>query len=99
MMLSAKASPHTVNIQIFLLRTGRARRLVEIAEEMARLVEEESRREIAEVRSAIPLDAEQQKRLAVAIGAATGKNVTVKVIIDPGVIGGLFGRVGAIAIE
>jgi F-type H+-transporting ATPase subunit delta len=98
-LLSAKASPHTVNILIFVIRQGRARSLVEIAEEMARLAEEESRREIAEVRSAVPLDADQQKRLAVAVGAATGKNVTVKVIIDPGLIGGLFVRVGDIVID
>lgn len=98
-LLSAKASPHTINILVFVIRQGRARALVEIAEEMARLAEEEARREIAEVHSAIPLDADQKARLATAIAAATGKIVTVKVIVDPSVIGGLFVRVGDIVID
>jgi F-type H+-transporting ATPase subunit delta len=98
-LLAAKASPHTLNILIFVVRQGRARSLVEIADEMARMAEEESRREIAEVHSAVPLDDDQTRRLGAALGAATGKNVSVKVIRDPSVIGGLFVRVGDIVID
>jgi F-type H+-transporting ATPase subunit delta len=98
-LLGEKVSPHTLNILIFVVRQGRARSLVEIADEAARMAEEESRREIAEVHSAIPLDEDQTRRLAAALAAATGKNVSVKVIRDPSVIGGLFVRVGDIVID
>jgi len=59
----------------------------------------ERKREFAEVRSALPLDAKQQKRLAEALGKATGKNVEVKVIVDPTVLGGIVARVGDVVID
>lgn len=98
-LLRAKVSPHTLNVLKFVVGQGRARHLVEIADGLAQLAEEEFRREIAEVRSAIPLDEEQTQRLAEALGKATGKNVTVKVIVDPGVIGGILARVGDVVID
>ncbi len=47
----------------------------------------------------MPLDEEQQRRLAEALGKATGKRVTVKVIVDPSVLGGLIARVGDTVID
>ena len=54
---------------------------------------------VAEVRTAFPLDADQQARLADALGRATGKKVTVKVVIDPTVLGGIVARVGDTVID
>ena len=54
---------------------------------------------VAEVRSAIPLDGEQRRRLTEALERATGKQVELKVIIDRGVIGGLVARVGDTVID
>jgi len=51
------------------------------------------------VRSALPLDAAQQRRLADALGRATGKTVEVKVIVDPSVLGGIVARVGDVVID
>ncbi|MGH7425050.1 MAG: ATP synthase F1 subunit delta, partial [Candidatus Methylomirabilales bacterium] len=93
-LLKEKVSPHTLNILSFVVRQGRVRDLVGIADELARLAEEESRREIAEVRTAAPLDGAQTSRLAEALGKATGKNVSVKVIVDRSVLGGVLARVG-----
>ncbi len=45
------------------------------------------------------LDAGQQARLADALGKATGKRVTVKVVLDPTVIGGVVARVGDTVID
>ncbi|MYI20827.1 MAG: ATP synthase F1 subunit delta, partial [Acidimicrobiia bacterium] len=49
---------------------------------------------VAEVRAAIALSDDQQRRLAEALQQATGKDVTVKVIVDPTVMGGLVTRIG-----
>jgi F-type H+-transporting ATPase subunit delta len=50
---------------------------------------------VAEVRTAIPVSGQQRKRLAEALSAATGKQVELKVIVDPeSVIGGVVARVG-----
>ncbi|MGH2707622.1 MAG: ATP synthase F1 subunit delta [Actinomycetota bacterium] len=98
-LLAGKVSPHTLNVLGFVIRQGRARAVVDIADELARLAEEESRREIGEVRTAVPLDKGQQRQLAEALGKATGKNVSVKVIVDPNVIGGVLARVGDVVID
>ena len=49
---------------------------------------------MAEVRSAVPLTDDQKHRLAAALANATGKQVVVKVIVDPSVLGGLVATVG-----
>ena len=50
-------------------------------------------------RSAIPLDDAQIDRLAAALGQATGKDVEVKVVVDPTVMGGIVARVGDTVID
>ena len=47
----------------------------------------------------MPLDDDQQRRLAEALGRATGKQVEVKVIVDPRVLGGIVSRVGDVVID
>jgi F-type H+-transporting ATPase subunit delta len=54
---------------------------------------------VAEVRSAIDLSEDQRRRLADALGAATGKQVEVRVIVDPSVIGGIVAQVGDTVID
>jgi len=78
---------------------GHAGDLPAIVDRFVELAATERKREFAEVRSALPLDAKQQKRLAEALGKATGKNVEVKVIVDPTVLGGIVARVGDVVID
>jgi F-type H+-transporting ATPase subunit delta len=98
-LLGERVSPHTLNILGFVVRQGKARQLVDIADELARLAEEESKREIGEVRAAVQLDAAQVERLGAALSKATGKNVAVKAIVDPSVVGGVVARVGDLVID
>jgi F-type H+-transporting ATPase subunit delta len=93
-LLGPKASPHTTNIIAFLVQQGRARELPKIIDSLVELAAEEERRAVAEVRTAAPLDDQQRATLAAAIARATGKQVDMKVIVDPTVIGGLLVRVG-----
>jgi F-type H+-transporting ATPase subunit delta len=93
-LLGPKASPHTTNIISFLVQQGRARELAKIIDSLVELAAEEQRRAVAEVRTAAPLDDQQRVTLAEAIARATGKQVDLKVIVDPTVIGGLLVRVG-----
>jgi F-type H+-transporting ATPase subunit delta len=44
---------------------------------------------VAEVRSAVPLTEEQIQRLTAALNKATGKNLTIKTVVDESVIGGI----------
>ena len=56
-------------------------------------------KEVAEVRSAIPLSDDQVTRLAEALRKSTGKHVDVRVVIDQSVKGGLVARVGDTVID
>lgn len=93
-LLGEKASPHTANLIGFVVKQGRARDLTAIVDSLVALAAEERKKAIAEVRSAVPLDGDQRRRLKAAIEEATGRQVELKVIPDPAVIGGIVVRVG-----
>jgi len=98
-LLGQKASPLTVNVISFVVGAGRARDLPEIVNRLVQRAAAERQREVAEVRSAVTLDAEQQRRLTEALEKSTGKKIELKVIRDPAVIGGLVARVGDTVID
>lgn len=98
-LLAGKVSPHTLSLLTFVVDQDRARQLPEILEEVARLAAEAKDSVIAEVRTAVPLDSDQEQELARGLSKATGKNVTVKVLVDPSVIGGISATVGDTVID
>jgi F-type H+-transporting ATPase subunit delta len=98
-LLGQKATPVTVNLISFVVGAGRARELPEIVNRLVERAAAERQREVAEVRSAIMLDEEQQRRLTEALEKATGKKIDLKVIQDPSVIGGVVARVGDTVID
>ncbi len=93
-LLGDRANPHTVAILGFLIELGRVREVGKIAQGLAELAAERRRQALGEVRCAVPLTAERRKRLAAALSKATGKEVEVKVVVDPSVIGGVLAQVG-----
>jgi len=93
-LLGKKASRHTVTLLGFIVDQGRAKDLPRIIEAMAELAAERRRRAVAEVRTAVPLDAKRRDGLAKALSEATGKDVELKVLVDPSVIGGVVAQVG-----
>jgi F-type H+-transporting ATPase subunit delta len=93
-LLGGRASPHTVNLLTFLIEQGRARDLQRIVTALAEVAAERRRKAVAEVRTTVPLDDDQRKRLSDALAKATGKDIELKVVIDPHVIGGVVARVG-----
>ena len=98
-LLGQKASPLTVNLISFLVGSGRARDLPTIVDRLVERAAAERRREVAEVRAAVPLDDEQRRRLTEALEKSTGKQIELKVIVDPSVLGGVVARVGDTVID
>ncbi|MEA2477802.1 MAG: F-type H+-transporting ATPase subunit delta [Actinomycetota bacterium] len=98
-LLADKVSPHTLSMLQFIVGQGRARQLPQILEMVSEIAAEARNSVVAEVRSAVPLDDGQRKELQTALSKATGKDVTVKVLIDPSVIGGLVAKVGDTVID
>lgn len=93
-LLEGKAHRLTAQFISFVIGAGHARDLREIAEKVSSRVAKGAGREVAEVRSAVALSEDQQRRLAEALSAATGSQVNLKVVIDPSVVGGLVATVG-----
>jgi len=83
----------------FIVGAGRGHDLPSIIERFLELAALERKHEHAEVRSAVPLDEEQMRRLADALSRATGKQVDVKVVVDPSVMGGLVATIGDTVID
>lgn len=93
-LLGGKASTTTTQLVSFVVGSGRGRDLPAIIAKLVERAAGEKQRAVAEVRSAIPLDDDQKHRLAAALANATGKQVEVKVIVDPSVLGGIVATVG-----
>lgn len=98
-LLTDKVSAHTLGLLSFIVTQGRARQLPQILEQVSQLAADARQMVVAEVRTAVPLDDAQQAELAKSLSSATNKKVTVKVIIDPSVLGGVVAKVGDTVID
>jgi len=98
-LLGHKASQTTTALVSFVVGSGRGRDLPAIIAKLVERAASEKDKAVAEVRSAVPLTADQQHRLAAALANATGKQVEVKIVVDPSVLGGLVASVGDTVID
>lgn len=89
-----RVNPIALNLLTFLVEQGRAHEAGLIIDTLAQVVAERRQRALAEVRSAVPLDQEQRERLQEALSEATGRQIELRVVVDPTVIGGVVARVG-----
>ncbi|HEX2119846.1 MAG TPA: ATP synthase F1 subunit delta [Acidimicrobiales bacterium] len=96
---TANATPITTNLVTFVVGAGHARDLPAIIKKLIERAASDRKHSVAEVRSAIPLDDDQRKRLAQALSKNLGQDVEVKVHVDPSVLGGLSARVGDVVID
>ncbi|MDE0130947.1 MAG: ATP synthase F1 subunit delta [bacterium] len=98
-LLSDRASPVTREAVALLIRMGRLADLVEIADRLAEKAALSRGRQIARVRSAVPLGPETVGRLEGVLSGVVGHPVEVRVVIDPEVLGGLVARVGDLVVD
>ena len=97
--LAGSASNTTAQLLGLIIGSGRGRDLPAIVDKIVKRASNAQNKEVAEVRSAVALSADQQSRLAAALERATGKSVNLKVVVDPSVLGGLIATVGAEVID
>jgi F-type H+-transporting ATPase subunit delta len=93
-ILGNRASRHTIALLGFLVEQGRARELPKIIEALAEVAAEQKKMAVAEVVSAVPLDEQRRTKLAEALSKATGKDLELKVLVDPSLVGGIVAHVG-----
>lgn len=93
-LLQGKAQPETVALLQAVAGDPRGRRVEDAVEELVELASVRRQRVAAEVTSAVALDDERQQRLAAALGRVFGREVEIRVVVDPSVLGGISVRVG-----
>ena len=98
-LLGGKATSTTTQLISMVVGSGRTRDLPAIVDLLVARASSVKNQEVAEVRSAVALTADQLTRLAAALANATGKQVNLKVVVDPSVLGGLVATVGDTVID
>src|SRR5690606_5133956 len=98
-LLGGRALPITTALVSMVVGAGRGRDLPAIIRRLVEMSAAEANKEVAEVRSAVELSADQRERLAKALQEATGRQVEVKVVVDPSVLGGIVAQVGDTVID
>jgi F-type H+-transporting ATPase subunit delta len=98
-LLGGKTTGTTMQLISMVVGSGRGRDLPAIVDKLVARASNAKSLEVAEVRSAVPLTSDQQTRLAAALANATGKQVNLKVVVDPSVLGGIVATVGDTVID
>jgi F-type H+-transporting ATPase subunit delta len=98
-LLENRSLQTTRAIAAFIVGAGRGHNLTAIVARFVELAAARREHEVAEVRSAVPLDDAQVERLAVALSRATKKTIEVRVVVDPTLMGGLVATIGDTVID
>jgi F-type H+-transporting ATPase subunit delta len=94
-LLAGKARPATVRLAELALAGFGGRSFVGSLTRLVELSAERRERTVAYVTSAVPLTEAEGQRLADQLARMYGRSVTLKIELDPGVIGGLSVRIGS----
>tara|TARA_B100000959_G_C14995237_1_gene629926 strand:- start:4449 stop:4979 length:531 start_codon:yes stop_codon:yes gene_type:complete len=93
-LLEGKASATTASLISMVVSAGRASDLPSIVDAFVERSAGSRNKAVATVRSAIDLTSDQRQRLVEGIKTSTGKDVEIKVVIDPSVLGGAITEIG-----
>jgi F-type H+-transporting ATPase subunit delta len=97
--LLGDATPTTSQLVSMVVGAGRGRDLPAIIDSLVQRASSAKQLAAAEVRTAVALTGDQQDRLKAALANATGKQLNLKVVVDPSVIGGVLATVGDTVID
>jgi F-type H+-transporting ATPase subunit delta len=98
-LLGGKATSTTTQLLSMVVGSGRGKDLPAIIDKLVARASSAKNLEVAEVRSAVALTSDQEDRLKAALANATGKQVNLKVIVDPSILGGIVATVGDSVID
>lgn len=93
-LVESRVSDLTVNIVTLVVAQGRASDLAAIADRLATRAAAAEGKQLAELRTAVPLDEATITSLTAALTKATGREVEVRTIVDESLIGGVITQVG-----
>jgi F-type H+-transporting ATPase subunit delta len=93
-LLAGKVSPQTVAIVRHLVLQPRGRRIGELLRYAASIVADQAGLAVATVTSATPVSPEQLERLKRGLASKYGRELSINLVIDPAVVGGLRVQIG-----
>ncbi len=93
-LLRGKVSEATILIASRVIQQPRERRVRQLLSRAERLVSQQRGRAVATVYSATTLTEEQTERLRRSLAARTGRDVSLNLVVEPTVIGGIRVEVG-----
>lgn len=93
-LLEGKAAPETIRLAEQAVLVPRGRRLDRVLETYLKLAAGRHDELIALVTAVVPLDERQQSRLVSALRDLYGKKVTLHMVLDPHIIGGIRVQIG-----
>jgi F-type H+-transporting ATPase subunit delta len=93
-LLGAKASKQTVEIVSQLVQQPRGRRIGELMRFATTIVADQAGQSVATVTAAAPIAPAQLKRLADGLGKQYGRELSINLVLDPAIIGGLRIQIG-----
>ncbi len=98
-LLGGRSSDTTRALVGMIVTSGRGGQLSEIVDQFITKAAAGSGRSVATVRTAVPLTADQQTRLAQALKTQTGNDVELQVVVDATVVGGAVTTIGDAVID
>lgn len=98
-LLAGKVTDTTAQVIGFTLSHLQGRKIERAIDELVDLAAEQRQRVVAVVRVARPLDSDLERRMTAALGAITGRIITLNVLVDPSVLGGAHVTVGGEVID
>lgn len=93
-VLAGKVGRDTLDLLEQAVRVPRGRSLDVVVGQLAELAAARRQRTVAQVTAAAPLTAEQEDRLARVLSEICRRTISVQIVLDPKVLGGLVVRVG-----
>lgn len=93
-LMGGRVSPLTMRIVDLIIGQGRVSEMPAVVARLAEYAANTAGKAIAEIRTAVELDEATVKRLSEALSRATGRELDVRTVVDPSVIGGVVARVG-----
>lgn len=87
-------SPTAMNLAQLLVERNRLHLVQSLAVEYKRLMNAYGGMELAEIRTAVPISAEEGEKVGKGLTALSGKKVTLELSVDPEILGGFIARLG-----
>lgn len=91
--------PQSASAIMWVVQSGHVRQLSDVASAVVSQAAAQRGRVVAEVRAAVPLNEQQERELAAALSRSSGKDVELKVVVDPDVLGGIVAKMGDTVID